>query len=47
MYAPIALISKVLARRRIDPGRKPRWAEDASARQIDLVTEAHSALRQR
>jgi hypothetical protein len=43
--APIARISNVLARHGVDPGRKPRWVEDADARQIARMNEAVAAIR--
>ena len=45
VYAPIARISKVMARHGIDPGRKPRWIEDADAQHIARINEAAAAIR--
>ncbi len=45
VYAPIAKISRVLARHGVDPGRSPRWVENASAHEIARVHEAVVALR--
>lgn len=45
MYAPIKLVSRVLARNGYDQGRSPVWIEDADARQIANVSEAIATLR--
>jgi hypothetical protein len=45
VYAPIARISKAIARNGIDISRQPRWINDADAEQIARVNEAVAALR--
>jgi hypothetical protein len=45
--APNNRISNAIVRHSIDPGRKPRWVEDASARQIARMNEAVAAIRVR
>jgi hypothetical protein len=47
VHTPIARISNVLARYGVDPGRKPRWIEDADARHLARMNEAVAAIRVR
>ena len=45
MYAPIARISKAIARNGIDISRQPRWINNANAEQIARVNDAAAVIR--
>lgn len=45
MQVRIARIANAIVRRRVDPGRQPRWVEDINPRQAIRVQEAVGVTR--